>query len=467
MDKETARLILFEQSRRDNRSVIEKLKDPTFPEQTSFVEDPADFVCALCSRRAGKSRGLGKRAIKAMHKHPGFTVPYLGLTRESSYNIMWPALHELNRQYGLGAKFHESDLRMTLTNGSTYKLFGADMKNFIERLRGGKYSEAHIDEGQAFRSHLAVLSDDVLGPALSDLRGALVLSGTPGPIPSGMFYDASMGRMGFSAHHWTLFDNPYFNNPRDYVAKLKKKKEWTDENPTYLREWLGQWKRDDDARVYKFDPDRNTYDTLPPGITWKYVLSVDYGWHDQTAFCVVAFSERARQVYIVHSEGKSEMVPSEIAKRLKELIELYRPINVIADTGGLGKTITEEFIRRYHISIEAAEKREKLAFINLMNGDFIDGHCLVHSSLTELHDQYLTLVKAENPTPAKYEDPRLKNDLADSALYAYKKAKHYLGQTPKKHLTEAEKWKDYQDELMRKEIAAVDSQTSRPWWDRK
>jgi terminase large subunit-like protein len=466
MNRDLARIILLEQSRRDTRPVPEKLGDLTFPQQDAFVHDPADFVAALCSRRAGKSTGFGKRAIRAMYRHPGFTVPYIGLTRESSYNIMWPILWQLNRQYNLGAKLHESDLRMELRNGSNYKLFGADMKNFIERLRGGKYSEAHIDEAQSFRSHLKTLIDDVLGPALGDLRGPLALGGTPGPIPDGIFFKASKGKLGFSAHHWTVFENPYFPKPREFVAKLKLEKGWTDNNPTYQREWLGQWVLDDDALVYKFRPDRNIYDELPVGLQWSHILAIDYGWNDQTAFAIVAFSKQSPHVFIRHVEGHSEMVPSDIAKRAKELIDEFKPINIVADTGGLGKSITEEFIRRYHIPISAADKREKLTFINLLNGDFIDGRCFVHRSLTNVHDQYQSLQKAENPTASRYEDPTMRNDLADAILYAYRKARHYLGQTPHTYANDEEKWKAYEKDLEQKEIEAIEGEGDRAWWEK-
>lgn len=464
MERDLARLILLEQSRRDKREVTEKLNDLSFPQQTGFVNDPSSFVSAICSRRAGKSRGLGKRAIKAMYRHPGFTVPYIGLTRSAAYNIMWPTLWELNRQYNLGAKLKESTLTMELKNGSSYKLFGADMKNFIDRLRGGKYSEAQIDEAQSFRSHLSILIDDVLGPALGDLRGATVLSGTPGPIPSGIFYDASHGKMGYSPHSWTVYDNPYFRDPIGFVAELKRKKGWSDANPTYIREWLGKWILDLDALVYKFKPERNLYDALPAATIFNRILSVDYGWNDQTAFAIVAYSERSPYVFVEHAEGHSEMVPADIAAKLKELIERFNPHCVVADTGGLGKSITEEFIRRYHIAIEPADKREKLTNITLLNGDFIDTKCFVHRSLTNLQDQYLTLIKAENPTPSKYEDPKLPNDLCDAVLYGYRKARHYLGVKPVEFKSEEEKWKAKEREMEREEVERFSQRQATPWW---
>ncbi len=463
MDRTEAKLWLDEAKKRNRTPLLERLVDNQFPKQRAFVLDQNDFISALCTRRAGKSYGLGLRLFRAALRHPGSVSPYIGLTRESAHNIMWPVLSHINRRFGINAAMAESDLTLRLSNGSTVKLFGADMKNFIERLRGGKYAEAQIDEGQSFRSHLSTLIDDILTPALGDLRGSLVLTGTPGPIPSGPFFDASNGGSGYSPHAWTLYENPYFPKPHEFVQRLMEKKGWTDQNPTYLREYQGKWVIDLDALVYKFKADRNQYDALPIGIKWSFVVAVDYGWNDQTAFAVAAFSEHSPNVFLVHAEGHAEMVPSLIAKRLHELIEEYRPISVIADTGGLGKSITEEFIRRYHLAIEPAEKREKLTYINLMNGDFIDGRCFVHSSLKRLKDQYETLIKAENPTASRYEDPTLPNDLCDAALYAYRKAKHYLGIQPTIYKPGSDEFhNNYARELEEADAEALNN--PQPWW---
>lgn len=461
MNRAEARAILSELERRV--PIGARLHDKKFPDQTSFVEDPNDFVAALCSRRAGKSRGLAKRALRAMCKHRGFTVPYIGLTRESAYNIMWPTLFEVNREHNLGAKLHESDLRMELPNGSNYKLFGADMKNFIERLRGGKYSEAQIDEAQSFRSHISTLVDDVLGPALADLRGATVLSGTPGPIPSGLFYDASHAKYGYSVHKWTVFQNPYFPDPVGFVRRLKEKKGWTDENPTYQREWLGQWVLDLDALVYKFNKERNVYDELPGGHDYLRILSVDYGWNDATAFAIVSYSHSLRHVFVEHVEGHSELIPADIAQRIIALQERFRPVKIVADTGGLGKSITEEFVRRYSIPIHPAEKKEKLTNIRLLNGDFIDGNLSVHSSLTELHDQYATLVKGDDGM----EDPTLPNDLCDAVLYGYREAKHYLGEIKEPEpAIGTKRWADKEAQrMLEREAVAFEEERAKEWWE--
>lgn len=429
MDPDYARDVLREIDRRrkarEAQVQVSDLVDRGFPEQARFVEDSSQFVNALCTRRAGKSHGLGLRLFRAALRHPGELAIHIGLTRLSTHAIMWPVLTAINKRYRIGATPTESDLTWTLPNGSMIRLVGADQKNFIERLRGPKYSEAQIDEGQSFRSHLETLIDDILTAACADLRASIVVTGTPGPLPSGFFYEACEKDLGFSKHKWTLYQNPYFPDPRGFVEKLKKKKKWTDKNPTYQREWLGKWVIDLDALVYKFNRDKNLYRELPAGHDYLRILVIDYGYDDHTAFGVTTYSRTLRKVFLEHAEGHPEMIPSEIAAKAIKLRDTFSPFKILADTGALGKMITEEMRRRYHLPIHPAEKKDKLTHISLMNGDFVDGNLLVKDTLTALHDQFEALTKADDGL----EDPKLPNDLCDVSLYGYREAQHYLGET--------------------------------------
>jgi len=142
--------------------------DPKFPEQNNFILDPAPFIDAQCSRRAGKSSGIAIRFFNTMNKYPGSTCRYLALTGDSARDIMWPVLEELDEKYKIGLKFTPSKLTVTNPAGGKLRLYGADMKNFIRRLRGNKAPGIAVDEAQEFGSHLEYLVDDVLTPMMVD-----------------------------------------------------------------------------------------------------------------------------------------------------------------------------------------------------------------------------------------------------------------------------------------------------------
>jgi hypothetical protein len=460
-------LVLREYERR-RRVPKADVRKHLFIQQRLVAEDRETQIACLCTRRAGKSEAAGVIAIDAAQEHPGSLVPYIALTRFSAKNIIWPILVKLNQRYQLGAEMLEGSLTMRLRNGSQIFLIGADTANFIERLRGPKYPIAIIDEAQAFRDHLRTLIDDVLLPAVSDYDGRIYMFGTPGVRLAGVFYDATTGKEpGWSVHKWSVFDNPHMPGIREFLRKLMEKKRWTKDNPTYRREWNGEWVIDLDALVYKFRGGKNEYDQLPDDLDWFNILAIDYGWHDKTAFGIVSYSPNHPKVYVPHVEGHSEMIPSAAAGRLKQIIKTYSPVKIVADTGGLGKTITEEMIRRYHIPIHAAQKTDKLSWIELVNGDFIDGNLAVHNSLEELKHQYSTLTKNDKGL----EDEALPNDLADVVLYGYREARAYAWEAkPEKPKNKAEAKRQAlareERNLEAEEEAAFQARESKEWWER-
>lgn len=430
---------------------VPSLLDGKFPEQDAFVLDPGMFVGAQCTRRAGKSNGIGKRLFRKAMKYPKSIVPYVALTRESAKNIMWPVFHEINDNYGLNATLTDSNLTVMLPNQARIVCFGADMKNFIQRLRGIKCPEAAVDEAQSFGSHLKELIDDILTPAISDYEdGAITLTGTPGPVTAGYFYEACHNKQGFSLHKWSVYQNPYMPRARAFVEDLKKRKAWSDLNPTYLREWCNEWVEDPDALVYRYS-DKNQYDDLPLDHEWTRILAVDYGFNDATAFAILSYSPYLPNVYVEHAEGHRGWIPSQIAARINQLRARFKPSKIVADTGALGKMITEEMIRQYGIPMQAAEKREKQTWISIVNGAFIDNTLRVHSSLVHVHDQYRALIKDDKGM----EDPGKPNDLVDCITYAFRECRAYLHEPkPKDHgLSPIEEriWKTVEKDLVSQE----------------
>jgi hypothetical protein len=342
---------------------------------------------------------------------------------------------------------------------SEIQLWGADSRNFIERLRGTPYPIAVIDEAGFFRDHLDTLIDDVLTPSIADYDGQIILLGTPGVRPQGTFYDATQKpKAGYSLHQWSVFDNPHMPHARKFVTDLMNRKGWTEDNPTYQREWCAKWVEDKDALVYKFDKSKNLFKTLPKENDWTNILAVDYGWHDKTAFAVVAYHPHLPQAYVRHAIGYGEMIPARIAIVLKRLMEKYNPAMILADTGGLGKTITEEMRIRYGIPIHAAKKTDKLAYISLLNGDFIDGNLLIHESLVDLQEQYSTLIKDDDGN----EDPNMPNDLCDAVLYAVRHARSYSYTPEIKYATPEDKMNAEAEKMWNQS----EEEQNQDWWEK-
>lgn len=406
-----------------NRPVEFKLLDESYPEQAKFVLDPALFVCAFTTRRAGKSSGFAYKFFRKAQSYKGsdLMMPYIALTRDSARNIMWPVLQEISRKEGIGAEFKESTLTCRAF-GCDIKLFGADMRNFMDRLRGIKTPLATIDEVQGFRGHVGELIDDVLTPAIGDFDdGQLCVAGTPGPVPKGYFYDITTGKGGFSVHTWSAFQNPYIK-ARRMVDLIMEKKGWSWEHPTIRREWLGEWVADSDALVYKFDDALNRAAALPEG-EWTYVIGVDLGYDpDPTAFVVCAYSEHDHNLYVIETYKATKLIISDVVERMRYFERKYEGAITIVDAAD--KQAVEEMKQRYGIGLIAAEKHGKAGFIELMNSDMRRGLVKVVSG-EDLAEEWGNLIW-DTESDKRVEDGRYDNHLADACLYAWRYCYNYL-----------------------------------------
>lgn len=396
-----------------------------FPSQNAFIEDPARYISAQCSRRAGKTNGLAYRFFKTMEKHPKSQCVYLGLTRDSAKGAMWPVLQEVNDRYRLGCTFIESKLTMKHPNGAVLHIIGADMSNFIKRLRGRKFPGVAIDEAQDFGTHLESLIDDVLNPAIADYSdGWIAVTGTPGPVPQGYFFEVTCNKkFGFSHHAWTLYENPNMPQPQEFVADLIKRKGWSADNPTLKREWLNQWVLDVDALWVRYNAKSNHYDALPKEHKWNYVMGVDIGFRDADAVAVLAWSPTSPKTYLVHEEVATKQGISDLVAQIDRIQKQYGVYKIVMDEGGLGKKIGEEIRRRFACPLEPADKANKQNNVEFLNDDLRLGKFMAKSNSRFAQDSYMVQIDWDKSTPTRIVLKKsFHSDIIDAVLYAYRES---------------------------------------------
>jgi hypothetical protein len=426
----------------------------SFPIQQAFTEDTSRYIAAQCSRRAGKTNGLAIRFLKAMEKHPKSQSVYLSLTLESARDIMWPVLHELNDKHDLGCTFLDSKLTMTYPNGATLKLFGADMKNFIKRLKGRKFPAVAVDEAQDFGSHLESLVDDVLTPSISDYSdGWIALTGTPGPVPQGYFFEVTQERKyGFSLHQWTVLDNPYMPEPAKFIEDLKKKREWDDNHPTLLREWKNKWVLDPQSLWIQYKADVDHYDALPVITPSKftYVLGIDLGFRDADALAVVAWSDKEPNTYLVEEVVTPKQGLTGLVKQINELRNKYDFVKMVIDEGGLGKKIAEEIRVQHVIPVQPAEKALKQQNVEFLNDALRLGRFKAHKDSRFAQDSYLIQIDWDKSTADRIvvkKDPH--SDIIDAVLYAFRESPAFTyREPPKKPAPGTKEWFDAQQSAL-------------------
>lgn len=410
-------------SRSDKYNRVELKGD--FPQQDAFINDTSRYIAAQCSRRAGKTNGLAIRFLRTMEKHPKSTSVYLSLTHTSAKEIMWPVMVEMNDRYNLNLEFTESKLEVKHPNGAKLKLMGADLKNFTKRLKGRKHPAIGIDESQDFGVHLQSLIDDVVGACISDYAdGWLAVTGTPGPVPQGYFFDVTQeGKFGYSVHKWTLLDNPHMPNPEAFIADLIKKREWTEENPTLRREYRNQWVLDTNSLWIRYNEKVNDYKELPIQHKWNYILGVDIGFKDADAIAVVAWSETTPEVYLVEELLKRGQGVSALMNQIDALQKKYDAYKIVMDEGGLGKKAAEDYRSRFAVPLEAADKAKKQTNVELLNDYLRLGNFKASKSSQFALDSYLVQIDYEKTTPNRIVIKKnYHSDIIDAVLYAFRES---------------------------------------------
>lgn len=443
-----------------------------FPEQRALAVDPGRRVAGLVARGGGKTTGLRARFLDTMLRTKNAECVYIATARTAAEDLMWGQLKALCEQHEVRAAFSESKLTMTLRqNGAKLELKGADDKREIEKLRGRPFHGVGIDEGASHpRQLLDALMYRIIGPRLGDYRGWLALIGTPGHILNGSFYDitrhgspisrryadrdlpAYKGWKKWSFHQWSLQQNTAMPHLWAEALEQKEANGWSDDNPIWIREYLGRWAADDTGNVYKFrehkevdgiyvdwnvwtpgeKTKKNPYG-LPAGHVWYYVIGIDLGARDPLAIQVFAFSESSLNMY--HCDEHTIPAASRTTRGLAEHLAFLHAkvgeesvVGMVADSTHLGGMILGELRTVYGFNVEAAEQKNKNDAIELWNGDLVDGRIklLRGSALVE---EQLTLQYDEK---GEKENDNQANHNSDAAIYARRKALHMFGQIPEK-----------------------------------
>jgi hypothetical protein len=405
-----------------------------FKEQIAFIQDPAPFKTAVCSRRSGKTVSCAADLIDTALRNPNRVCVYITLSRRNAKQIVWNDLLQINRTFNLKGEPNQSELHLKFPNGSVIYLSGAKHKAEIENFRGLAITKCYIDEAQAFKHHIEELIDDVISKALFDYNGTLCLIGTPGPIPMGYFYDCAHSDQ-WAKHSWTMFENPYLliksgKTPKELLERELKRKGITSQDATIQRECFAQWVIDINALVFRYDPIRNGHSremgVLP---RWEYVVGVDLGYEDSDAIAVIGWDPTVKHAYLVSEHVRAKQGISELALQLESIIKEYDPLRIVMDTGGLGKKIAEEIQKRYSLPIKAAEKVRKFEYIELLNDALRTQRFFARPSGPFASDTALVEWEKniENPEKLKISE-RFHSDIADAVLYAFRESLHWLSE---------------------------------------
>lgn len=448
-----------------------------FKEQLAFIQDPNPFSTALCSRRAGKSVSCAADLVDTCLRNPDTVSAYITLSRKNAKRIIWPIIKQINREFQLGAKFNNTDLIVTFPNDSMIQLSGAKDSEESEKLRGLALIKIYIDECQSFRSHIRDLIDDVLAPALMDYGGKLRLIGTPGPIPTGFFFEACRSDS-YAHHEWTFFQNPHIalksgKTHQELLERELKRRGVLSTNPGIQREWFGKWILDSDSLVLHYAPDRNDFEKVPEGQN-QFILGVDLGHEDADALAILAYNEQSHNVWLVDEMLTKRQDITALVSQIQQLRQIYSIYKIVIDTGGLGKKIAEELQRRHGVPLQAADKTRKFENLTLLDDALRTGRFKAHRVSQFAQDCNLVEVDREKSTSERLViSDRYHSDIVDAVLYAFREAMAWaINKEPERPKPGTAAWYKWQtDEMERQEIERLEKAegdankiTGGGWW---
>jgi hypothetical protein len=437
-----------------------------FPEQERFLSDGSRRKAALCGRRAGKSEALSFDAFETMCRYPGKLSVYIALTKNNARETLLSKLQRHNQAFGWGLTFGERDgqLQVEHPNGARLWLAGCKDRGECEKFRGADqgFTKVWVDEAASYGSFLEYLCEDVLDAALMDQDGQLVLIGTPGPIPSGYFYEVTTGdngRRAWPTHHWNMLANPYI---KDVRRRWDERRERLDK-VRFRREYIGEWVKDENSLVYPFDGLRNTYTELPEG-PYSATIGIDCGFNDPMAWAPLLWRGRHPELYIPWSEQQDSLIPSMAAARTEAVRDRltragHRVGRIVVDTGGIGKAYAEEWRTRYGIAVEPAEKQAKRAAIEAFRGDLLSGVIKVNAHENrELIDSWHRITWNEEHSDIADGSP---DHLADAALYAHRASRPwYRPEQDERELTADDRARQFREKVVKEQRARLQPKSS-------
>jgi hypothetical protein len=444
-----------------------------FDKQLAFVEDPAPYKVAVCSRRSGKTTACAAHLIHTALNKPASNSLYITLTRDTAKKLVWKELRRINREHDLKGKENESELSITFPNESIIFLSGCLNASEIEKFRGLALNLCYIDECQSFREYIRELIDDIIAPALIDYAGSLCLIGTPGPIPAGFFHECAVEKPDWSKHGWTLWDNPHLPvksgvSQQSLLERELKRRGVTQESPSIRREYFGEWVLDSDSLLLHYDVSRNDFKELQPHTKYNYILGIDVGYEDSDALAILAWSDRDPATYLVEEVITAKSDITALAGQIKDLEKKYDISKMIMDMGGLGKKIGEELIRRYLIPVEAADKVRKMENYALLDDSLRTGLFKAKKDSRFAKETYLMEIDRDKTTPEKIKvSTRFHSDIIDAVLYAFKVSYGYTytPPLPDKPQWGSKEWAEQQSkEAFEKELEHMQQQSEYSKW---
>lgn len=418
--------------------------------QKNVIQCTSKRITMCAGRRAGKS--FVDAALMIIHCLTGtdvITLPdgrvvekarqaiYIGLTLEKAKAIIWQILLDLIDKCKIKVKRIDNGLcKIDFSNGASIQLLGNNSKAEREKIRGFDSSMFIIDECQS-QQGLLYLIDSIISPIVKGRDGVIILTGTA-PLSAGTFWENAIKGDNWFHFHATMEDNTTIPNYEKALEDVLRENNWTKDNITFRREYLGEIAYDTNLLIYP----KRTYETdsnFPKSNRFKECwIGLDYGFRDSTALAPILIDEEGNG-WIRHEFKKEGMSATSIVDTVKAKIEfIKKTYNIPEDKIYVIQDINEKSISAdmYNQGVKQIRDAKKLGEsyqiaivrdslesgkLNIEKDSFFDNEC----------NRLVYKYNSENNTVIyEIDDATYHGDICDAVKYAwssYMTYSNYLG----------------------------------------
>ena len=272
---------------------------PLSKPQKQVLDSNKRWRVIIAGRRWGKTF-LAVTEMAKFARYPRKKIFYVAPSYRMAKTIVWNDLVEKLTKHKWIKTVNNSDLTITLRNGSTISLRGADNEN---SLRGVGLDFLIMDEFADIRS---TTWHEILRPTLSDRNGSALFCGTPrgyGNWSYNLFTKADE-----DPDNWESFQFTTLDGGRVSPQEIEQAKADLDER-TFAQEYLGSFVNYAGQIYYNFDRKENVIDKYEPK-TAEIHIGMDFNIDPMSAVVTEIQGDKIiiYDEIILYSSNTDEMV---------------------------------------------------------------------------------------------------------------------------------------------------------------
>lgn len=238
---------------------------PLSKAQQQIADSTKRFRTAVCGRRFGKTY-LAIRELAKFARQPNQRCWYIAPTRGQGKGIVWEQLKQRLGDLRWIAKTNESELTITLVNGSEIAIKSADA---YDRMRGFSVNFAVFDEFADMDAEVWT----AVRPTLSDKQGHAMFIGTPKGGRSSWAYDIYNNALE-NPDNWASWTFTTIDGGNVTLEEIESAKQDLDLR-TFRQEYLATWEEAANRIYYAFDRTQNVIE-LTDVDTSSIICGIDF-----------------------------------------------------------------------------------------------------------------------------------------------------------------------------------------------